>query len=267
MDWMRNNGPSPVVDQSDSPSSPFDKVGSVPLSRRTPEERAKDVDNALNWLRNKGKNDDGNDPTGEFRRLDSILPKKKGQTPEDRARDIEGAMDWMRNAGVGVDENVPPGSPFEQVGSVPVSRRTPEERAKDLDNVLEWMRNKGKDDDKTDPTGDFRKLDSMLPKKPGQKPKDRARDIESAMDWMRNNGMSPVGDVSDSPSSPFEKLGSVPMSRRTPEERAKDVDDALNWLRNKGKDDEGTDPTGEFRRLDSMPIEEGSDTRGSCARH
>jgi len=112
-----------------------------------------------------------------------------------------------------------------------VSRRTPEQRAKDLDNALNWLRNKGKDDEKNDPTGELRKLDKLLPNKPGQSPKDRARDIEGALDWMRNNNVSP--DDEDAVDK-FNKIGSVPMSRRTPEQRAKDLDDALNWLRNKG---------------------------------
>jgi hypothetical protein len=78
----------------------FNKVPSVPISRRTPEQRAKDLENTLNWLRNKGKDDEVFDPTGEFHMLDSMLPKKNGQTPADRARDIEAALDWMRNNGV-----------------------------------------------------------------------------------------------------------------------------------------------------------------------
>jgi hypothetical protein len=34
--------------------------------------------------------------------------------------------------------------------------------------TLDWLRNKGKDDDKTDPTGEFRKLDQLMPQKRGQ---------------------------------------------------------------------------------------------------
>jgi hypothetical protein len=56
---------------------------------------AKDLKNTLNRLHNKGKDDGVNDPTGEFRKLDSLLPQKRGQTPADWARDIEGALDWI----------------------------------------------------------------------------------------------------------------------------------------------------------------------------
>ena len=44
---------------------------------------------------------------------------------------------------------------------------------------------------------------------------------------------------------PIEKLGSIPVSRRTPEDREKDIDDFVRWLRN-GKDD-SDDPTVLFR--------------------
>jgi hypothetical protein len=59
-----------------------------------------DIENTLNWVRNKGKDDAGNDLTGEFRKLESMMPKKSVQTtPEDRSREIEGALDWMRSNG------------------------------------------------------------------------------------------------------------------------------------------------------------------------
>jgi hypothetical protein len=53
----------------------------------------------LDWLRNKGKDDDKTDPTGEFRKLDQLMPQKRDQTPESRSRDIEGALDWMNSEG------------------------------------------------------------------------------------------------------------------------------------------------------------------------
>jgi hypothetical protein len=37
---------------------------------------------------------------GEFCKLDSMLPKKRGQTPKDRAHEIEGALDWIHSNGV-----------------------------------------------------------------------------------------------------------------------------------------------------------------------
>ena len=46
-------------------------------------------------LRNKGKDDKTTDPTGDFRRLDALLPKKLGESLEARAREVEGSLDWI----------------------------------------------------------------------------------------------------------------------------------------------------------------------------
>ena len=50
-----------------------------------------------------------------------------------------------------------------------------------------WLRNGKNPSDDTD--GDFKTVDQMLPRRPGQTPEQRARDIEGALDWMGNNGV------------------------------------------------------------------------------
>jgi hypothetical protein len=74
IDWVRSNEVGPAVD------------------------RKKDVDDVRTWLRSKKA--DSLDPAGDFKKIDQLLPKKKGQKPEDRAKEIEGALDWMRNKGM-----------------------------------------------------------------------------------------------------------------------------------------------------------------------
>jgi 5'(3')-deoxyribonucleotidase len=139
--------------------------------------------------------------------------------------------------------------------------RCPEEH--DLDAALACMRNKGKADDLTDPTAEFTKFDNVLPKKRGQSSKHRAREIEAALDWLRHKGVRPSDEEG---LSSLDKVGSLPVSCRNPEERAKTVDDTLNWLRNKGKDDETTDPPGEFRKLDQLLPQKRDETPESRAR-
>ena len=250
LNWMRNQGLE--ADFSDEEAVGFDKVDGVSTSRRTPEQRVKDMEDALNWLRNKGQDDENFDPKGVFRQLDSTLPKKANQTPNDRAKEIAKALDWMRNKGLHTDADDDESS-FDKVGATDISRCTPEQKAKDLEKILNWMRKgkgKGKKkEDKYDPTGEFRKLDGLLPKKKSQTPEDRAREIEGALDWLRTQG---TGLVEDEYIPSLGKVGTVDISRRTPEARAKDLEDALNWIRNKGNDDDSNDPTGDFRKLDSM---------------
>jgi hypothetical protein len=119
---MRNDGLSP--DDPDTLDK-FKKSKSSPMAIRSPEQRAQDLGDALNWLRNKGKDDDANDATGEFRNFDSMLPRKRGQSPADRAREIEGALDWMRSNGVSPDDPTA-FDKFNKAGSIPVTRRSPE---------------------------------------------------------------------------------------------------------------------------------------------
>jgi hypothetical protein len=125
---------------------------------------------------------------------------------------------------------------FDKLPSIPVSRRSPEKRKADDDDVITWLRNGMSDSE--DPTGEFKKIDQMLPKKKGESPQDRARDIESGLDWCRNKGV-----LACLQQDRF-------YSRFSPqsEDRQKDVDNAINWLRNDKSDSD--DPTDEFKNID-----------------
>ena len=83
------------------------KVGTIPLSARTPDQRVKDLgdasyrtpeemsedlDKVVNWLRRKGKKDKKYDPTGEVRNIDGLLPVQKSQLLEERVRKGQGRL-------------------------------------------------------------------------------------------------------------------------------------------------------------------------------
>lgn len=244
LDFLRTNNASPddddIVDQ-------YSDLGSIPASFRTPEQRHKDLQEALHWIRHKGENDEVNDPDGSFRRLDAVLPKKRGQKNKARARQIEQFLDWTRGSEVPHDDDSIPA--FDKFDLISAKYRSPEERSQDIEKVMNWLRRKGKKDKKYDPTSDFRKIDMLLPKKKNQPLEDRARSIEGVLDYLRNNGVSLEAD------NVVEKLSTldfIPTSRQTPEQRSKNQQDALMWLRNKGKNDDLTDPTGEFGKVDSL---------------
>jgi len=59
----------------------------------------KDVDDITDWVR-QGKPTEPDGPTGEFERIDQMLPPKKNQSFDDRAKDIEGVLNWMRTNNV-----------------------------------------------------------------------------------------------------------------------------------------------------------------------
>merc|ERR1712183_422442 len=122
----------------------FDKLPSVPISRRTPKDRQKDVDDITDWIR-KGRPSNSDSPTNEFATIDQMLPSKKKQSPEDRAKDVEGVLNWMRSNNIpsvpSEDDKTP-----DKVPSVSISRRTPEDRQKDIDDIADWIR-KGRPSD------------------------------------------------------------------------------------------------------------------------
>ena len=120
LDYFRNKGEVPM--EENDMVLPFSKLGIIPVTRKTPEERQRDVDNCLRWIR-AGKPDDS-ELAKDFKKIDNLLPERKGQTPINRARDIESALDWSRTNGIpGVDETA--GDNFASLPSVPVSRRSP----------------------------------------------------------------------------------------------------------------------------------------------
>jgi hypothetical protein len=120
------------------------------------EDREKDLNRTLTWMRNKDDKNFVKDSTSEVRKIDSILPMKPNQSPDDRAEEIEQVLDWLRTEGVKLTNDEEPTS-LNKIGMPPMPpRRTPEERAKDLHNVMTWARNM--DNHSNDPTGVFKKL-------------------------------------------------------------------------------------------------------------
>merc|ERR1712227_604846 len=206
---MRSNNISSVPSIDDTMPASMDKLPSVPVKRRSPEDRQKDVDDINDWIR-KGRLSDDDSPTNEFATIDQMLPIKKKQNPDDGAKDIEGVLNWMRS-------NVP-SEPFtddiEKMSPpfVPMKRRSPEDRQKDVDDITDWIR-KGSPSDDGSPTNEFATIDQMLPPKKKQSPDERAKDIEGVLNWMRSNV----------PSVPFDRrieslrIPSVPAKRRSPE--------------------------------------------------
>ena len=110
--------------------------------------------------------DEKDDPTGKLKKIDDIIPQKRGQSPEDRAKDIEAGLDWVRNGQPKgpSDDDTPPWEQFDKMDSGLITRRSPPQRQKDLEDVMNCIRNVK--DEKDDPTGEFKKIDQIiLPRK------------------------------------------------------------------------------------------------------
>jgi hypothetical protein len=105
--------------------------------------------------------------------------------------------------------------------------------------------NRGVQDDRPkkidffDPTGEFKKIDQVLPKKKGEKGKDRVKDIESALDWCRIKEVKPSGVDEDSPA--FNKI-------------AREIEGALDWIRTDRVSPEDADVLPDFSQIESIPV-------------
>lgn len=111
---MRNNGVEP---DGDLLSVDFVPNSLIPLDRRSPEQKASDLNDMLQWLRN-GK-DDLDDPYGNFRRIDQILPSKKGQSPLERVNEMDKALNWIRIKGTSPPFDEESFHGFPPFGSIP----------------------------------------------------------------------------------------------------------------------------------------------------
>jgi hypothetical protein len=145
----------------------FHADGLAPVSRRPGGGGgggSKDVDSALNWLRNK---DDATlDPNGIFKQLDAFLPKKPGQSLKERAAEIANALNWIRNRGLDPTYDKEESYPsFAKLDSEPITKGRAIDSAKEMEDALAWLQNKDGDVDHSvfDPNGVFKRIDSSMP--------------------------------------------------------------------------------------------------------
>jgi hypothetical protein len=131
--WLRTEGPGDPP--KESPEA-FKKLESIPVrDRRSPEEKAKDVEDIMEWLRSP-KDKEGLE-TAPFQKVDQLLPEKPGQNPKERAKDIDNILTWLRHDGVDLAKDDSPDA-FKKIANVPMpDGRTPDENAKDIDAILE----------------------------------------------------------------------------------------------------------------------------------
>ena len=150
---------------------------------QTPEDRAKDIDKALTWLRNGGVDDATESPVpAPFDKMTSLPIDKR--TPEEKARDVEDALNWKRNPKANAG---PSTEPFKSIDQLLPDKggQSPEERANDIDNALTWLRNRGIDEPRFGRDSPFRGVDdSPIPDR--RSPSEKAKDVEDITNWVRN---------------------------------------------------------------------------------
>jgi hypothetical protein len=85
---------------------------------------------------------------GQFKTIDQVPPKKKGEKGKDRAKDIESALDWCRNKEVKPSCVDGDSVAFNKI-------------AREIEDALDWMRNDGVSPDGADSLPDFSKIGSI----------------------------------------------------------------------------------------------------------
>jgi hypothetical protein len=136
---------------------------------------------------------------------------------------------------------------------------SPEER--DLKNAMIWLKDKNAEG--VEDANYFKKLDSMLPQKPGQTHETRAREIVKALHWVRKTN----GKKEEKPEKEHKQLDVQATPKKQEKEKIakkwgkpgtsvatvmldKDTENALKWL-DGGKKDDAEDSI-HFKKLDKM---------------
>jgi hypothetical protein len=247
LDWLRANGVN--VSDDDDGSSSFGKIGTESIVHRSPEDREKELVDALGWLR---QGEHGGTDDSVFGKIERLLPATNaGMSESERAKEMENSLNWLRSNGIDIDslndESIPQ---FDKVGSAAIGRRSSGSSSPNVvKNILNWLRNSS-NDDSLDPSGVFQKLQSSLPVKKGQPLEERAQALANALEWMRQRGLTPTDETYDSKLMDVSTMTEIP--KRSPEQRSRDLSDALNFLRNKGETDENVDSTGDFSKLNGF---------------
>merc|ERR1711871_1823114 len=126
------------------PTGVFKKLDeSVPKKKgQSAKERARDLENALAWMRDKGLVEDDKDVGAPDFESPDYLPVSR-LSPEAEAREMEDALAWLRSSGKAVDAD--PTGKFEKLESMLPARagQSSEDRAKEMQNALNWMRSEG----------------------------------------------------------------------------------------------------------------------------
>jgi hypothetical protein len=239
--------PSKNSERRPPPKSPGRRASSKSPSRRssskTPGRRVKSPSN----IRRSAKTDSGPNSPKKSPKTEKVSSTKTPSTPKKEKvmplphKDKKGKF------------------PSKAKKSQPVAMKvlgahsSPEER--DLNNAMVWLQNK--DDEGIEDADYFKKLDSMLPQKPGQTQETRALEIVKALHWVRKtNGKKEEKPLDVQATKKKQEKEKVAKKLGKPGTSAatvmldKDTENALKWLDGGNKDD--VEDSIHFKKLDKM---------------
>jgi hypothetical protein len=222
------------------------------------QERAKEMEDALSWLRTNDLNYDDPDmddaSVQTMSKIKSMVPGALDKDDLVKVPQMESALDWLRNSD---DASV---KTF-NVDDISVSSRkklggvglgTPEEaRLKDMENALNWLRSNETDVDMA--------MDEASVSSYAVGPHQRANDNQNAMNWLQASGSKPAG--FDDLSVASRKGPRGPLSAE--EQKASAMADALNRLRDGTTDVAGMDDLKSYSNVPGMSFARGAGQAGN----
>ncbi|KAL3922402.1 MAG: hypothetical protein SGILL_002225 [Bacillariaceae sp.] len=302
--WIKKQG---VTISGTKPSSEksLEKTSSHSEKKRKgdAEQTSDDYQNCMKWLTST--NRDSIPDAKQFKKLDSMLPKKPDQSTADRAREMCKALSWVKKSSAKKDATrLPETNAREKPNSRKTSKspgrrtsksparssgsRSPRSKGKpkltvrkekgkasgseappvgandaDTKNALQWLKKVNRDE--LDDAANFKKLDSMLPKKAGQTPEQRAIEMSKALKLLRKRDKPAAAQAKVPPSSLsaeekqlflylmakltgkdassmanaelYKRVDNMMPSKtgQAPEDRAKEMTKMMAWLKKKGK--------------------------------
>jgi hypothetical protein len=81
----------------DTPDDEFAKIDQMLPKKKnqTPRDRARDIEGALDWIRNTTPVESGDTDTPPFKKLPNVPGTRR--SPEDRQADVDNILNWLRN--------------------------------------------------------------------------------------------------------------------------------------------------------------------------
>jgi hypothetical protein len=232
--WLRGKDTDADSIMSKSTSAGNKGAGTRPLTEE--EKRAKEMEDALNWLRSNDMNfGDKNldiQSLATLSKISEIIPGAKNMEKSDVEATMESALDWLRSNDDTKEfslDDISVASWKKGRSALGVAKTDEEQRANEMASALDWLRNNNVADSyDVASVKSFKSLASsnFLAKIP-----ESGSDADNGFGWLRNDravrGFDDVSDMSSKKSA-----GQLALKPKTAEElRAAEMASALDWLR------------------------------------
>jgi hypothetical protein len=222
LNWLRGKESKGGFDDPDL-YSVGSRVPSKPLfggKLTLEEQRAKEMEEALSWLRNNDLNYDQMDEPSlaTYNKIESMIPGAMEKDANDVAATMESALDWLRSNDASKPfslDDISIASSFKKVPGLGLGT-IEEARVKDMENALSWLRTNNAVLDDVSVVSSFSKV--SLPGGGFTAEERRAQEMSAGLDWLRNRNPSSALDLDNMSAMSRSMMGGQYVKAPTPEE-------------------------------------------------